>query len=80
MRRWALLGVTLLLAASIAVARAEDHPTFDSLWQDANSKPSHRTVDEGRDIRVEVPSEQTVYFFTKPGQPEHPGVVKRLIV
>jgi hypothetical protein len=72
-----------LLAATLAgsfALHAEDRPTFDSLWQLANSKPDHRTIDEGSDVRVEVPSEQTLYFFTKPGQPMHPGVVKRSVV
>lgn len=79
MKLWQrLAGAGVLLIAPIV--HAEDRPTFDSLWQLANSKPGHQTIDEGRVIRVVVPNEQTIYFFTKPGQPEHPGVFKRSVI
>jgi hypothetical protein len=72
--------VALIICLVPFATLAEDRPTFESLWQAANSKPDHKTVDEGRTIRVEIPSEKTIYFFTKPGQPEHPGVFRRSVV
>ena len=73
------LGVLAACLISFG-ACAEDRPTFESLWQKANSAPDHRTLDGGNAIVVDVPSEQAIYYFTKPGQPMHPGVVKRTIV
>ena len=79
MRLWTwLLAVTLAGCLSL---HAEERPTYDSLWQLANSKPDHRTIDDGDNgIRVVIPSEETIYIFTKPGQPLHPAVVKRMVV
>jgi hypothetical protein len=77
LRIWVLVLIVALGGSSL---HAEERPTFDSLWQLANSKPDHRTSDDGTAIRVEIPSEQTIYFFTKPGQPLHPAVVKRSVV
>lgn len=73
------IGVALALALALPVGAA-DAPTFESIWQAVNAMPSHRAFDEPRDIRIEVPDENAVYFFTKPGQPEYPAVYKRSIV
>jgi len=81
MKSWfarAMAGVALSFA--IASAQATDAPTFESIWQSVNAMPDIRRFDEPRDIRIEVPGENAVYFFTKPGQPEYPGVFKRSIV
>jgi hypothetical protein len=75
-RALAALIICLIPLATLA----EDRPTFESLWKEANSKPDHKTVDAGQVIRIEVPGEKVIYFFTKPGQPEHPGVFKRSVV
>ena len=75
---WRLAAAALLIIP--LAARAEDRPTFESLWQAANAKPDHHTVDQGTAIVVDVPSEQAIYYFTKPGQEIHPGVVKRSII
>lgn len=74
------VGAAITLLIALGSADAADSSTFDSLWQMANSKPDHRTIDDGQAIRVEIPSEQAIYFFTKPGHPEHPGVFKRSVV
>ena len=66
----------LLLLIAPAVS-AEEHVTFEGLWQEANGKPDHRIYDLDRAIRIDVPSDGTIYIFSKPGRPEHPGVYKR---
>jgi hypothetical protein len=73
----AAAGLTLSVGAALA---AEDAPTFESIWQSVNAMPDIRRFDEPRDIRIEVPADNSVYFFTKPGQPEYPAVFKRSIV
>ncbi len=79
MKRWLMIAAPALLAVAAQAFAAEDL-TFEGLWQIATSKADQRTIDEGRAIRVEIPSEQTIYFFSKPGQPEHPAVFKRSVV
>jgi len=79
MKRWLRLAALALVLTPLA-ANTEDRPTFDGLWQLANSKPGHQTIDEGRVIRIVVPDEHIIYFFTRAGQPEHPAVFKRSIV
>lgn len=74
MRRFIL--ILAMIATSIPV-RADERPTFDALWAHANADPAHKTRDGGIAIVVEVPSEGAVYYFTKPGEPIHPGVVRR---
>ena len=81
MRRFYLIALVIgAFVYPFVTLRAGDRPTFESLWQEANAASDHHVVDETRDVRVEVPSKQTIYYFTKPGQPEHPGVVKRSVV
>lgn len=78
--RGAIAGFALCAALGFGPALAADHPTFESVWEAVNAKPNHRVIDEPRDVRVELPDEQTIYFFTKPGQPAHPGVIKRSVI
>jgi len=77
-------GAAFVLAASLpavtAPAIAAGAPTFESVWQTVNAKPNIKVIDEPRDVRIEVPDEQAIYFFTRPGQPEYPGVIKRAVV
>jgi hypothetical protein len=68
------------MLAVISSAQAGDRPTFDSIWQSANAAPGHQTIDGGNAIIIDVPSEKAIYYFSKPGTPVHPGVVKRTIV
>jgi len=72
--------IAIGVAVALAPARAGEPPSFESVWQAVNAKPNIRIRDEPRDIRIDVPNEQTIYFFTKPGQPEHPAVLKRSII
>jgi hypothetical protein len=50
------------------------------MWRSANAAPDHQTKDGGNAIIVDVPSEKAIYYFSKPGTPVHPGVIKRTIV
>jgi hypothetical protein len=74
------LFAILAVAFAQVPARAADQPTFESVWKAVNAKPNIRAIDEPHDIRIEVPDEQAIYFFTKPGQPAYPSVLKRVVV
>jgi hypothetical protein len=79
MKGWLRLAAASTLLIPLATY-AEDRPTFESLWQAANAKPDHHTTDQGLAIVVDVPSEHAIYYFSKPGEEIHPGVVKRSII
>ena len=76
--RWLALLVALLL--STTVATADDRPTFQSLWEHASSAPGREITDGGLATVVSVPGEYAIYYFSKPGEDIHPGVIKRDIV
>jgi hypothetical protein len=74
----------------VAITSAQLNSTFsllkeaqraiETLWQNIYSGPHHRIIDGGNAIIVDVPSEHAIYYFTKPGQPMHPCVVRRTFV
>jgi hypothetical protein len=78
MRLLAIFG--LILSIMPLTATGQERPTFDSLWKSATNAPSHRTTEGEIAVVVEVPNEHAIYYFTKPGEPIHPGVIKRTIV
>jgi hypothetical protein len=56
------------------------YQAIEVIWREANSAPGHRTIDGRSAIIVDAPRERAVYYFTKPGQPMHPGVVRRTFI
>lgn len=53
---------------------------IEQLLKDSQSKQDAITTKEDDLIRVEVPSERTMYYFTRDGHPVHPSVVIRAVV
>jgi hypothetical protein len=72
-RRTLLLILFLFCSAT---ASAEEDATFESLWNEANANPNHSVSETAGAIRVLIPGEITLYDFSKPGTPAHPGVVR----
>lgn len=64
----------------ILILLNQAYRAIETVWREANSTPAHRAVDDGYAIIIDVPSERATYFLTKPGQPMHPGVVRRTFV
>lgn len=50
------------------------------LLEDTQSKEDAVARQESDMITIEVPSEQTMYYFTQPDHPIHPSVVIRSVV
>jgi hypothetical protein len=48
--------------------------------EETKEKPSAVVVDRADLIRIVIPQESAVYFFTKPRHPAHPAAVRRAIV
>jgi hypothetical protein len=62
-------------------AAAQVHPTYESLWADATKVSSCVPSDHGDFILVSCNDELlTLWYFTKPNHPAHPGVIKRTFV
>jgi len=78
MRCW-LLSVAglVLMAMSSTMVLADDHPTYDSLWHEATAGPGCTSADHSDFILVSCLNDLTLWYFTKPNHPAHPGVIKR---
>lgn len=92
-RMWAIvpcLLACLALAAGCAAEGAapkgkigEPKPTvWNRLWDEVTAKPGAEVeILRGSPIlQVVLTDERTIYYFTKPSHPAHPGVVKRAVV
>jgi len=80
----------LALAAGCAAEGAapkekigEPRPTvWNRLWDEVTAKPGAdvEILRGSPVVQVVLADERTVYYFTKPPHPAHPGVVKRAVV
>lgn len=66
------------VALSIRPAPADDHPMYESLRREATQKLDSVVV-EYPDFTLVKYDDLTLYYFTKPNHPAHPGVIKRTI-
>jgi len=69
---------SLIAFALVALPVQSAEKTFADYWSEANGKPG-KQVKEFPTVIV-VMTDDEVYYFTKPGRPEHPGVITRRIV
>ena len=76
--RLAALGLVVLLGILPAAAHAG--PTYQSLWNDATKQPDCVQSSFSDYILVTCQKDMTLWYFTKPNHPAHPGVVRRIIV
>jgi hypothetical protein len=73
-------GMLFSIASISAAASAEGRPSYQSLWATATQKPGCTPADYPDLVVVTCREELTLWYFTKPGHPAHPGVIKRTIV
>lgn len=69
-----------VLALSTGPAWAQDRPTYGSLWATATQRQGCAPADYADFILVSCLPELTLWYFTKPDHPAHPGVIKRTVV
>ena len=50
------------------------------LWEEASSQEGRVIHDDGTVLRVEVPADMAIFFFTQEGHAAHPSIVKRSVV
>ena len=72
-------------AAALAIcvlagpAASQNHPSFQTLWNAVAHAPGCTQKDDVDLIIVACDRTQSLWYFTKPGHPAHPGVVERRI-
>jgi hypothetical protein len=72
---------TILFGLGLStVALAEDHPTYESLWNSVSSSPDCKSQDDVDLTIFTCEKAMSLWYFTKLGHPAHPGVVKRSVV
>jgi len=76
-----------LLAAPAAFAAAPTpgntpppQPTFDALWRSITQNPGCPVTTTPTFYVVQCKGELILWYFTKPGHPAHPAVIKREMV
>ena len=72
------LTIAIGLAPSAPAAAAR--MTFDDYWNEATHSPGVTIKKYPRATVVTDEKNLTVYLFTKPNNPEHPGVIVRKLV
>jgi len=75
----ALLLVALAVSLGVT-ADAADHPTFESLYAEISGRSDCKASDNLDLIIVSCDKDYSLWYFTKPGHPAHPGVVERVVV
>src|SRR5712691_4600577 len=65
------------ILASVGMSHAQDRPTYDSLWRSVTQNPACPPTNFPDFILVQCKGELTIWYFTRPNHPAHPGVIKR---
>jgi hypothetical protein len=77
------MKLPFILALSAALmsmpAAAGGQPTYESLWREATAEPACTPADYPDLIVVTCKARLTLWYFTKPNHPAHPGVIQRVI-
>jgi hypothetical protein len=73
------IAMTLLTCLVISPLRAEQRPSYESLWAEATGQANAEIIDYPDFTMVKSGDGLTYYYFTKPSHFAHPGVVKRFV-
>jgi hypothetical protein len=71
-----IFAATLFFVGS---AVGEEKPTFEGLWADVTRSPDCSQEDHPDFILVTCEKSMTLWYFTQPNHPAHPGVIKRSV-
>ncbi len=73
------LVFSLLITIPAAIAAADEHSTYDTLWHEATTGAECKPTNYSDFTLVTCPRILTLWYFTKPNHPAHPGVIKRVV-
>jgi hypothetical protein len=74
------ISLTVGLAFGLLFATAHaSKPTFESLWAQVSADRDCKPTEFNNFTLMTCQSEMTLWYFTKPNHPAHPGVIKRAI-
>jgi hypothetical protein len=72
------IAIVVGIAADLSAIAAEKN--YDDYWKEASQAPGAVTKQYPRATVINDQKNLTVYIFTKPGDPAHPGVIIRKLV
>ncbi|HEY3146794.1 MAG TPA: hypothetical protein VGJ75_10605 [Dongiaceae bacterium] len=79
MRLAVCLAFGTALSTSSGLAMAQEHPPYQSLWDEASHDPGCSSSEYVDLVLVKCDRGLTLWYFTKPNHPAHPGVIKRTL-
>lgn len=79
MKKLAAAVISASLSMWMSCAEADMPPTYQSLWAKTASDTDCKPSDYPDFILVTCESEMTLWYFTKPSHPAHPGVIKHAL-
>jgi hypothetical protein len=74
------MPITIQKIDTAKVILNRDYHGIEAIWRNANSAPGHQVIDREYAVIVDAAHERAVYYFAKPGQQMHPGVVRRTFI
>ena len=79
MRGIACFVLVLVFCLAAEVTAAQEHPTYQTLWEEASNGPECGASEYPDLVLVKCEAGLTLWYFTKSNHPAHPGVIKRTI-
>ena len=79
MREIACLLLVLAFCFAAGMTAAQEHPTYQTLWEEASNGPGCGASEYPDLVLVECDAGLTLWYFTRFNHPAHPGVIKRMI-
>jgi hypothetical protein len=74
------ISIAMTVTLGIASSAIAAEKTFNDYWNEATHAPGAITKQYPRATAITDQKNLTVYIFTKPGDPAHPGVIVRKVV
>jgi hypothetical protein len=78
MKIWNLVASALIFLS--LNAHAQDKPTFQGMFDAVSHDPKCKSSEYPDFILMACEQELTFWYFTKPNNPAHPGIIKRSVI
>lgn len=59
---------------------AQERPTYDQLWEQISGNSGCTPTEQPDFTMFACKADRALWYFTKPNNPAHPGVIKRVVV
>ena len=72
-------SITVLMLFVLGTRALAQEPDFASYWTSVSANPDCKPADYADFVLFTCEKEMTMWYFTKPNHPAHPGVIRRTI-